>query len=433
MVEFPLPRRRRPRARRPVSVRPLLLGGLVVLLLGGLAGWLLTGSGRPATLWVDGRLMLEAEVTEVTVPARTRVDEVLVSEGMTVETGQPLAVLSWDAAREDQRALARQAAGMVARLRCLKKGLARTADESPVPDPDPETHVGAQDCELTRVRHGASLTQIWDEMEALQERLVLLDRFWHVARRRLDRPDGALDPVRSQDLEQVLKIALARNLTRSEIARTKARMRSLHLEIRENHLADLAETSTALEDVLSRIAALEDQPDETTLTAVRAGIVQNVRAGLVGKIPPDGAAIMRIVSGQETMVIHANIGLDRFDGLSEGDAAAVRIAAMPPDTPSFAGTVLRTFIVPAVSEDASALYLAEISLMPGELDRIRERVVLTPGAWSQVEVGIDAAPPFALSSLGAMVCGVVPGAFGCAESLPAPGGTESGEEPVGGF
>lgn len=349
-----------------------------------------------------GHLMKTTDVIDVVPPEDSRIIDVMVEEGAEVQAGQPLAKSVREGIEEKRQALLDEATELVAEVKCLRSDLA-VNKPSPIDGPqgtpsraEINETIGHQRCALDRERLSVALSESWSKTTLLEERLALLDRYWHVARRATHRADGEQNQA-VEALQKALKIALARNLVRDDLSAEKARARTIALEVKAARVARLEAARQQLDETLGEIEAIDEMRKEVIIRAPRTGTIRNRRTGLKGKTIPKDTAIMRVVYGEGNLRVRVQLDRKTYEDLTTGHTTNLRIAALPPQTPILQGEIQRRFVE---KQGIKTAYVAEIALNDAAEQAFSKQFKhgLEPGVWSDVEIEIGDQTPFGLAA-----------------------------------
>lgn len=394
-------RKARKRKSRGLVFWPLVVGFLILTVGGASILNTVWDSTTEDYVTFQGQLQKTTDVIDVPSPADARIVAVMVDEGSEVQAGQPLAKAVQEGLEERRASLLEEATKLAAEVRCLQTDIVFTPQAESeqatgaVAQQDVTAVVDRERCALNQERMSVVLNETWNKTAVLEERLALLDRFWHLARRESQRPDGAAND-NAEALQKVLKIALARNLVRNDLSSERNRARAIALEIKEARVARLEAAGAELEEVLNEIEEVEELRAEIVIRAPRTGTIRNIRSGLKDKTVPKDTTIMRIVYGEGDLSIRVHIDETTYDHLRAGDPARLRIAALPADTPLIEGEIDRLF---KQENETPVVYIAEIALNEegrAVFDK-QFKHGIEPGIWSDVEIEIGQHSPFDLA------------------------------------
>lgn len=411
-------------AARRMGVGPsMAVGGAVVaVFVGGLGVWGATAPLESAAI-APGVIGVSGERKTVQHLEGGIVEEILVTDGETVEAGQSLVILD---DTQTQAALALleaqhlSASALMARLEAERDGLPAIRWPAPLLDAAGEdaaaVSVLATQERIFQARAASLANQtailerrieqlreesagLAGEMAAQDRRLALLAEELEGVRELVAR---GLEPrPRLLQMERAeSEIAGSRVRNRAQIARIEQTIGETELQIIElgnarhaEAAAELREVETRLSDLRERLAAARDVAARTRVTAPVSGTVLDLRVFTRGGVIGAGQPLMDIVPTEDRLVIEAHVAPTDIEVVAVGLPAQVRLTAFSQlGAPRLVGRVIR------VSADrlddpatGAAWYEARIALDPGQpgLDEL----ALVPGMPAEVMIVTGARTP----------------------------------------
>ncbi|RJE85067.1 HlyD family type I secretion periplasmic adaptor subunit [Paracoccus onubensis] len=409
------------------SVRaPLLLGFFALILLFGGFGIWATQSRIAGAVVASGQVEVEQQRQVVQHPDGGVVQEILVSEGDTVDAGQVLLRLDGTllltelvivegqyfeilarrgrleaeradaespefpeellaAARNDPKLsdlIAGQASLFAARRDTMKQSLDQLAKQS--------EQVNAQivgiDAQLAALAEQRDLIA-----EELEDQQSLLDRGLAQAsrvlalRREAARIDGQIGE---------LQASRASSETRqTELDVERLRMAAEQREEAETQLRDLGYRELELAE---RRRSLSEQISRLELRAPAAGIVYDLKVTTPRSVIRPAEQLMHIIPQDRPLVIGARIATINVDEISPGQPVILRFAAFSSrTTPEIDGQLLRVSADALMDEvTQTPYYRAEVTIPPPELEKLGE-LDLIPGMPVEIYIQTGERSPMA--------------------------------------
>ena len=327
-----------------------------------------------------------------------------VTEGQTVEKGQPLLEISASEALATERGLAGQVVALLAeRSRLLAEQSGLGSIQEPVEFqslPAKDREMAAEAMELQRrlfaARRDALATQrsvlgsrisqqsqqssatryqiesnreqkrlISEELEGLQELrergFVSLNRL-----REMERASAQLDGNFGAYQADIARYGEA-------IGETRLQISSLQKNQMEEVAVRLREVRTLLDELQPRLAAMREQLSRSVVRAPASGRVVGLNIFTVGGVVSGGQILMEIVPQDRNLIIEAKASPIDADDIHSGMETQVRFSAIQERSlPILAGTVSKVSADSLEDERTGMRYFAvEIVVPPSELAKIK--------------------------------------------------------------
>ena len=391
--------------------RPLMIGGVMLaVLLGGFGAWAAATTISGAII-APGRFAVASNRQVVQHPDGGVVAEVHVKEGARVDAGDRLVTL-------DPTFLASQIAvaeGRLTEIRARRARLEAERDEEDAitfppdllakaeADPEVAELIEGQRTlfEARNVSEAGSRTQlerrteqiaaqidgIDAQSEALQEQLALMEEELANTQSLLDRGLAQAPRVLSLRREAarlrgtVGQLAADRARSEAQITETELQMITLATNRREAAITELRDIRAEELQLTEQLRAQEAQFERLAITAPVGGVVYGMTIFGTGSVVRPADPVLFIVPQDEGLVIEARVEPIHVDQVYPGQPVRVMLSAFDArTTPELNGEV-RSLSPDAFDDERSGApyYRAEIVLMDGEAERLRENQVLIPG------------------------------------------------------
>jgi HlyD family type I secretion membrane fusion protein len=335
------------------------------------------------------------------------VAEIMVTEGQTVEAGEPLVRLLPTQAQANQSILQQR----VAVLRATEKRL--EAERANLEQPAFED-IGELEDKAALALAIESQGQLFTERKAIRDSKtsILQSRIeqFHqqiagltVQREAIQRQQASIDAeierLRGGETSGVVRAnqitamerdsaALTGNYGQlvSESARayqsiieTDLQIIQISQEYQERAASELKDTLAELNEITERLVVAEDVNSRTLIRAPQSGIVQNIRVHTMGGVVRPAETMMEIVPQNEPLVINAQVRPLDIDSLVPGQVSEIKFPAFSSrNLPTIFGTVdiLSPDLIYPEDTRQPAYYLARISVPDSNVpDAIKGRII----------------------------------------------------------
>ena len=163
------------------------------------------------------------------------------------------------------------------------------------------------------------------------------------------------------------------------IARARARMSSINLQIisidenaRTEAQRELSAVVTKISELNDRRVALEDRLSRTDIRAPMSGVVNELSVHTIGGVITPAETLATIVPEKATLKIEAKLSPVDVDQVFVGQAAKLRFSAFNQrTTPELKGEI--AYVSAAATRDPATNtthYLADVKLNPGEFEKL---------------------------------------------------------------
>ncbi|MFT7286680.1 MAG: epimerase transport system membrane fusion protein [Halieaceae bacterium] len=390
--------------------KPRRIGLIIIgIVFGGFGLWAVTAPLDSAAL-APGTVTVEGHRKAVQHLQGGIVKEILVREGQTVQSEEPLLILDDTQARAELGIVTGQyftARALDDRLSSERDGMdeARFSEALLTDDSRAEEAIKSQR-EIFVARRNDRL----GEMEVLQQRIVQLEsqidglRALVGANREvvtiLEEEIADLTTLLSDgfaDKQRLRELQRTRASTMGEIADNNASIASSEVRIGETRLEilqlnkrfitevvdQLAEAQAQVYDLEQRTSALQDTLTRTVLRAPVGGIVLAMNTHTIGGVIRPGDTLLEIVPDITELVIDARISPQDIDRVTIGADADVRFSAFK-NAYTIIGTLDRVSADALLDEQSGMSYFsARIIISDEELGRL-EGLQLLPGMPAEV-------------------------------------------------
>ena len=387
--------------------RPAIVGGavIIVLVLGGLAGWAATAPLASAVI-APGTMVVDGKRKQVQHLEGGIVDQILVHDGAEVEASQLLIRLdevraraalgvqqtALDAARILEARLIAERDGSGA-LRYAKQVLARR-DEPTIAE-----MMQAQQMlfEARRISFAGQqsilrqrVVQIEKEIVGLEAQQASLEQQIELAEQELvglrelfgkglapitklltlEREAARLKGSRGERIADVAKAEVT-------IGRTKLEILQAEQEFREKVVKEIRDVQAQIADLEERIGAARSTLDHIDIRAPVAGTVVGLGVSTVGGVIKPGETVLEIVPSAQRLIVEAQVQPADIDSVVVGMEIELRLTALKQrTTPTLRGRVIYVS-ADRLTEQRSGqpYYLARAEIADGELARIAPQTI----------------------------------------------------------
>jgi HlyD family secretion protein len=346
--------------------------------------------------------------------------EILVNEGDHVKIDQPLLRLDETAARANERELFLRRARLeatVARVNAEVHGAEKITFPDIVEkngnDPEIVSIVQSQNLnfEAWRTKLGSEIGLLVQniesfrfrtegyqrQLEAVREQLSLLQEEYDGKKSLLDK--GLIRRTEIKSIQRAMADAEGQiGQLSAEIAETGAQITKQEQQIsqtkdtyRQTALDELQNVEGELDAVREKSREAENVLRRATIDAPVSGTVVRMYYHTPGGVIESGKSILEILPADVPLIIEAQVSRTDIDDVKVGQNASVRLTALSQrTTPVLTGTVfyvsadaLRDTSINVALTGPHEVYLARISLPPGELARV-PGFAPTPGMPAEV-------------------------------------------------
>jgi HlyD family type I secretion membrane fusion protein len=179
---------------------------------------------------------------------------------------------------------------------------------------------------------------------------------------------------------------------KANIAKAKQSVSEAELEIVDlkneylnKVLNELQETETKISDLTEQLTSVKDVLKRTIIKSPASGIVSDLQYHTVGAVIAPGAEIMYIIPQDDELIIEARVNPIDIDTVKAGLDAKVQLTAFKAKkVPKLLGKVLSVSADILVDEATGEQYfLARIRINEGEISKLKESITLYPGMPAQ--------------------------------------------------
>jgi HlyD family secretion protein/epimerase transport system membrane fusion protein len=397
---------------------PIIAGYVVVILFfGGLGTWVALAHIASAVI-AAGVVSPDGSRKTVQHLEGGIISEIMVDDGDSVETGDPLVVLQETQARASFQVLQGQRRLLAAKLARL---LTEQAEHEAVKFPDWILSLEAEDPEVAQIldaqrdvfaaRFDAfqgrkdiggkrvaeleeEITGLKSQIDSQRQQIALLDEeiasMKHLlGKGMLPRPQYLAmlrlkAEVEGEMAENVASIARARQ----NIGETELQIVNLGSVRLDEIVSELAETRSELAAVEERLHAQRDILDRTLVTAPVSGTVMQKRFHTTGGVVGPGQPILDIVPLDAELLIDARVRPVDIDEVAPGQQARVHFLAYSDrNLPQIHG-IVRSVSADSLMDDVTGenYYLARVEVPQDELEKLGEDAKVFPGMPAEVLV-----------------------------------------------
>ncbi|MDB5474262.1 MAG: prsE [Devosia sp.] len=382
------------RAARRYSPTPFIIMGFAVIgaTFGVMGVWASTAPLDSAVV-APGVVAVESNRKLIQHLEGGIVAEIMVTEGQTVEAGQPLVRLLPTQAQANQSILQQR----VAVLRATEKRL--EAERANIDEPD---FAAITDVEDTAALANAikSQGQLFTERKAIRDSKIdilgsRIEQFHQqiagltVQRDAIERQQASIDAeiarlrggestgvvrtnqITAMDRDSAALVGSYGQLVsqsaqaHQSIIETDLQIVQITQEYQERAASELKDTVAELNELTERLVVAEDVNSRTLIRAPQSGIVQNIRVHTTGGVVRPADTIMEIVPQDEALVINAQVRPLDIDSLAPGQVSEIKFPAFSSrNLPTIFGTVdvLSPDLIYPEDSREPAYYLARISV-----------------------------------------------------------------------
>ncbi len=413
-------------ARRAIRKLNIIGFGLVVLFLGGFAGWAATSQLAGAVI-APGSLVVESNIKKIQHPSGGVVSDILVREGEVVQEGQVLIRLDATVtgatvgavqsqldelmAREARLLAERDGASAISFPAALmnrqnepsvatalmgekklfdSRSAARTGQRSQLEERVAQTKEEIRGLTAQQESKESEVGYLTDELSGVaqlyKQKLVSMTRYTQ-----LQRDQAKLQGERGQLIADIAR-------ARGKVSEIELQIIQLDQDFRTEVLKDLRDTQGKIAELNERITAAEDQLNRIEIRAPQSGTVHQLAIHTVGGVIRAGETIMEIVPRGDQLVVEAKVPPRDVDQVVSGAHAVVRIRAGNQRTmPELDGTVSLvsadlTREAQSGAEAGQAYYLVRIVLPPDQVRRLGQFHLL-PGMPAEAFVQTQSRTP----------------------------------------
>ncbi|THH37007.1 HlyD family type I secretion periplasmic adaptor subunit [Aliishimia ponticola] len=390
---------------------PLTLGALgLVVLVGGFGTWAVTTQIAGAVI-AQGRLEVERNRQVVQHPTGGVVARIAVNEGDVVEAGQLLIEL--DSTTLDSRLTIAegQLYEIVARrgrLEAERDGEeeiefnAELLERAAVDEELMELVEGQRNLFNARKESAAReleqldkrQIQIRNQIEGIDAQTVSLEKQLELIEEELGNQQSLFDRGLSQastllalrrnqaNLQgQLGELAANRAEAESRITETEIEALKLTTLLREEAITQLRDLRYRELELREQRAATREELDRLDIRAPVSGVVYGLAVQTPRSVLQAAQPVLYLVPQDRPLVIAAQIEPTHIDEVLVGQPVSLRFSALDQrTTPELTGHVM-LLSADAFEDEATraTYYRAEISLAPGEIERLGDNVALIPG------------------------------------------------------
>lgn len=405
---------------------PVLLGlvALVGLFL-GFGAWAFLARLEGAVI-LTGQIVVEDHRQMIQHPDGGLVAEVFVREGSRVAAGDPLLRLEAPELVLQLRNLDRRLVGLSARAARLiaERDAAKTVSfsdgllASAALTPDAMAEVDGQS------RHFDLRLALFDQAEALlalrvaqfrsqssgivKEQQALQDQFALIMEELASQtdlfqqglvPQSDLLALRREAARltgQIAELSVAKAQTAGQMTETELRIGSLRTERMEAAAAELQEIEPQIAEMEETRRSLADRVDHLTIRAPVDGFVLGLQAPQPQAVLRAAEPILSLVPIDPPLLITVRVRPEDIDAVSLGQKAELAISAFSRSEVPRLRAQVTLISADALTdpETGAGFYSVELTLDPGELDRLGGRVLL-PGMRVEAYVTTGTRSPMA--------------------------------------
>lgn len=405
---------------------PVLLGlvALVGLFL-GFGAWAILARLEGAVI-LTGQIVVEDHRQMIQHPDGGLVAEVFVREGSRVAAGDPLLRLEAPELVLQLRNLDRRLVGLSARAARLiaERDAAKTVSfsdgllASAALTPDAMAEVDGQS------RHFDLRLALFDQAEALlalrvaqfrsqssgivKEQQALQDQFALIMEELASQtdlfqqglvPQSDLLALRREAARltgQIAELSVAKAQTAGQMTETELRIGSLRTERMEAAAAELQEIEPQIAEMEETRRSLADRVDHLTIRAPVDGFVLGLQAPQPQAVLRAAEPILSLVPIDPPLLITVRVRPEDIDAVSLGQKAELAISAFSRSEVPRLRAQVTLISADALTdpETGAGFYSVELTLDPGELDRLGGRVLL-PGMRVEAYVTTGTRSPMA--------------------------------------
>ncbi len=333
------------------------------------------------------------------------VSAIHVAEGQTVAKGQVLLELGAGDLRANERAISGEVFALLAQRARLDAERRRASSFAAPPEfakLDPEDRLLADEAMvLQRQQFDARRRSIEAQRGVLTQRVGQLSEQVIGYQKQLE-ANAEQQRLIGEELDGMRKLAAqgyapvnrVRALERSEaslagedgayraqiarsgeaIGETRMQLLSIDRQMIEEVTGQLRDVQVRLDELQPKLGALRAQIARTTVRAPESGKVVGLKVFTVGGVVGPGDMLMEIVPQDRALVIQANVAPNDADDLKVGQETQIRFTSLHErDLPILKGVLTKLSADSFLDEQSGQRFFrAEISVPPGEMERIRK-------------------------------------------------------------
>lgn len=404
--------------RRPGdAIAPYLMAGLtvVLLLVGGLAGWAATSELAGAVL-AQGTVVVDSNVKKIQHPTGGIIGEIRVKDGDTVQAGDLLLRLDETAARAALTIITKQLDELAmrqTRLKAERDGVEVLAIPQRLSGREHEADVAevivgernlfdsrraARTAQRAQLRE--RIVQLNEEVrgqsgqheaKAMEAELVAHElkgleelegkRLTTTSRLTTIRRDYArLDGERSQLIASMAQ-------ARGRIAEIELQLLQLDQDLKTEVVKELRDIQSREAELIERRIAAEDQLRRIEIRSPQSGVVHQLAVHTVGGVISPSEPVMLIVPAGDRLVIEARVLPHDIEQVQVGALAVLRLTAFNQrTTPELMAVVDRVSAdLTREPQTGQAYFLARLTLTEAELAKLAPSR-LVPGMPADVQI-----------------------------------------------
>ncbi|UWR26670.1 HlyD family type I secretion periplasmic adaptor subunit [Sulfitobacter sp. S223] len=393
------------------ATRPVLIGfiGLAVL-VGGFGFWSVT-SNIAGAIVASGRIEVDRNRQVVQHDTGGTIAEILVDEGDLVKAGDLLLQLDPEQAQSELTLIEGQLFELMARRGRLE---AQRDEADKIKFPEALVQAGATNSDAQELMDGQrnlfearrdsvareidqlgkQRNQIEDQIKGIRAQETSLAAQLDLIEPQLVNQQKLLNDGLAQAASvlrlQQEKASLTGEIGRLIASRAQAEGRITEIEIvglklgtsgREEAITQLREIRYRELSLIEQRRALLAQIDRLDIRAPVSGIVYSMQVTTPRSVIRSAEPLMYLVPQDRPLVIAAQVMPTNVDEISVGQEVNLRLSSLDQrTTPELKGRVLLISADALTDEVTGGNYFrAEITLSPGEIDRLPEGTILLPG------------------------------------------------------
>lgn len=360
----------------------------------------------------QGKLIPNNQLQTIQPEHTSTIEKILVREGQTVVSGQPLIELRSREYRAESQRLEQELHSASARRLRLEALTTFSADQSLLTltsetlPPDYlqreqrlfEDIISSHQSELTALE--SRLNSAREKQATLQAEVQRLEQLLPFARARAERAAALAGQglISRDDLDRAKEEQVAREqellVKRAELAEAKREIATANAErkltedrFRRDAMDQLVETERQLNSLTAELAKAQFQLDSRQLKAPMDGIVTNLAVSTVGGVVQSGQVLMNIVPKDSPLQVEAKV-LNRDVGfIRPGQPVKVKLDSFPfTKYGHIEGTVRSVDLAPISDEKLGDVYPTVIELARNEIFANGDWITLVPGMTCTVDI-----------------------------------------------
>ncbi|NDV02866.1 HlyD family type I secretion periplasmic adaptor subunit [Pseudoroseicyclus tamaricis] len=402
------------------------MGGLIAILLlvGGFGGWAVASQITGAVIAM-GRIEVEQNRQIVQHPDGGVVEEILVSEGSTVEAGDLLIRLDEEELRSELASVEGQLFEILARRARFEAEVDNAEDldfdpllleaESPLAgelmDGQRRLYAARRVSEAqVRDQLQRRIEQIEAQIEGIEAQKQAITQQIAFLQSELDSQQSLLDRGLAQsarvlalerekaDLEgRHGELTAAAAQAQGRITETEIEIIKIDATRGEEAISTLRDLQYTQIDLAERRHQLLNRIDRLDIRAPASGVVYGLRVFAPRSVIVAADPLLYVIPQDRPLVITAQVQPQDIDQIFVGQPAGLRFSAFDQrQTPELDGRVMQVS-ADAFTDEASGLsfYRAEIALNDGEIERLPPGMALLPGMPVEAFIATAARSPMA--------------------------------------